>query len=198
MTSKKMFYLLLGLFVVSLGIGGAGGYFGNQLLTEKSNELIKLKLEDEFLVEQQLALAQGRRDVEEFKSIDGLARAIVPQDKDQAGTIREITLIAEESGVSIAGFSFPASSLGEKSAKSNSKSAPISQLAPVEGMKDVYEMTIGIRNSSPVSYDRLLTFLKNLENNRRTAQVASINITPNTSDRTMVDFNLDIRVYIRP
>lgn len=216
MNGKKVYFGMLGL-VSLLAIGGIMAVvLGNSMLKSKSNELVSLKLENRVLDEQQTALIQANKDIEKYAELEGITKSIVPQDKDQAKSVREIVKIAEESGIKIASLSFPSSNLGTavpkpvattptEGSSDTPKSAtpaapPVSQVKAVDGIQGLYQLEINLQSDTnyPVSYTSLINFLGNLEKNRRTAQVSQINIQPDPNDVGKLTFTLVINVFIKP
>ncbi len=177
-----------------------------------------LKVEDKVLEEQQSALNQANKDIVKYSELEKDAKTVVPQDKDQAKAVLEIIQIAKQSNIAIKSITFPSSNLGAKAApttnssdssdKSSSSSTPppppISQAKPVDGIKGVYSLEMNIvpdsDNGNVVSYYQFLDFLQRLENNRRTAQVTQIRITPKTSDKqsSIITFTLTINIFVKP
>lgn len=215
MNSKKVYFGLIGsigvLIICSLG----ALYLGNSILQKKSTKLVDLKLENRVLEEQQVALVQANKDIEKYSELENITKSIVPQDKDQAKSVREIIKLADESGVSIASVTFPTSSLGTAQPKPAAGAAdnkdgaaastapatpPVSQVKAVEGIKGVYQLEITIQSDStkPVTFVSLINFLGKLEQNRRTAQVSQINIQPKANDIQSLTFNIVINVFIKP
>lgn len=208
MNGKKVYYGLVGVIAV-LGIFVIGGvYLGNARLQQETKQLVELKLENKILDEQQTALVRANADIVKFSSLEKIAKSIVPQDKDQARVVREIVGLAGDSGIPIQSISFPSSNLGQTAASAGSsgasaasKSTPVpSQLKAVTGSKGLYQMEITIQSdtSKPVTYPQLINFLTELEQNRRTAQVTNINVTPNSKNRKLITFSLIVSVYIKP
>lgn len=222
MNSKRVYYLMIGGIVLLVGGLFTTVYFGNKLLSAKSQKLVSLKLDNRILDEQQTALTQANKDIEKYTELDKIAKTIVPQDKDQAQTVREIVKIADQSGVKLSAINFPSSTLGQPTPKTtttqddtstNKKNAndtptkpatpatpPVTQVKPVDGMPGVYVMEVTLQqdSSKPVPYSRFIDFLQRLEQNRRTAQVSSITVQPNVQDRTKLTFTLTVNVYIKP
>jgi hypothetical protein len=213
MNSKRVFFLMIGVCVLLsaavLGVVVAG----NNILKQQAEKLVDLKLEDRLLDEQQAALTKANQDILEYEELENIAKTVVPQDKDQARAVREIVALARESGISIATISFPSSNLGAKvapakpaaegEAPAKAAAVPtITQAKPVEGVPGVYalEMTITPNAERQVSYYQLLDFLEKLENNRRTAQVTSVKITPITDDgdNPYVSFSLTLNIFVKP
>lgn len=200
MNSKKMYFILLGLIIGITAAGSFGAYTGNALLQKKSDELAGLKLEQySNQIDQNIALRANEK-VEEYKDVIELVQTVIPQDKDQAQTIAEILQIANEAGVSLNGFTFTGSSLDAAQPKKLKEGTPkpISQLTPVTGLGGIYAMEVNTSSSSSVEFSNFIMFLQKLENNRRTAQVSSLSITPSAEIPDHVSFNLTLTLYIKP
>ncbi len=208
-TSKRAFFTLLG--VLALLIAGiiATTYLGLGLLAKKGDELTKLKEQQLIIKNREEALIGAKQDVEDYTELEKISKVIVPQEKDQARTVREIVAIARESGVSLTSITFPESTLGalKSSGSKKSSSSPKAtgdqsktQLTAVPGTKGLYAMDISVKSdsNSPVPYSRLITFLDKLEQNRRTAHVTNISILPFKDNRNLVTFTINLNVYIKP
>ncbi len=112
MTSKRYFFVLIGTLVLLLAIIIGGTVSGNIVLQKQSEKLLALKSENETIEMQQNALIQAKKYVERYSELDTIARSVVPQDKDQAKTVREIVKIAQENRIPIKSISFETSNLG--------------------------------------------------------------------------------------
>ena len=208
MNNKKVFIGMIGLTtLLSLAIIAVTVLSAN-MLKRHSTKLVELKLEDSLIGEQQTALLMAKKDIEKYKELGDIARAIVPQDKDQAKTVRDIVQIAKENNIVIETVTFPSSNLGDKrltapTGEQGEQSQPavvaptISQVKPVSGINGVFALQLDVSPSvaSPVSYNELINFLNRLENNRRTAQISRISITPKGNELT---FNLSINIFVKP
>lgn len=213
MNSKKFFFVMIGIIVLTASLTIGGIVLGGSMLKKKSAELVELKLQDQLIEAQETALNQAKKDVEKYQELNEIARAIVPQDKDQARTIREIIALAGQSRIQISSIDFPTSTLGNKrpvatapatSATEGAAAAPVvqpppSQLTPVKSINGVYEMEIslGISNKNS-TYLQLIGFLERLEQNRRTAQITNLTIQPNNTNRNLLNFNLTMKVFVKP
>lgn len=217
MTSKRFFFVMLGVIVLLTGLGTAGTVYGNVFLQRQTQEIISLKVESLALEEQQRSLIQAKKDVEKYAELESISKSIVPQEKDQARTVREIIRLADQSGVKISTITFPASSLGQAPAKPAAPTTPAeggtpapvqpkaattttTQVKPVDGIPGVFQMEINVQadSSQPVGYGNLLSFLSRLERNRRTSHVTNLTVTPSTENRNQVTFSLVINIYIKP
>jgi hypothetical protein len=205
MTSKRLFFILILVIVLLCGglIGGA--YLANSALQKYSDDIVKKRAQVTTYEQEQDSLAKAKKELEKYRSLSKVAQSIVPQDKDQAQTVREIVNIASARGIKLGTISFPSSTLGESSlpgaSPSSSKSkASLSQLTPVKDIPGVYDLQIVVTSdsSAPVSYNKFIDFLNALEHNRRTALVSSITITPDKVNRGNLTFSLTLDEYIKP
>jgi hypothetical protein len=190
--AKKVYVVLIGLIAFGLLAAVLGAYFGMNMLSSKGEEVRKARLNSLALEESERLLAKAKVDIEKYKELAEVARSVVPQDKDQAQTVREIINLANANGVPINQVVFPASSLGT--------GRPDTQLKPVPGIAGVYslELTVNSDTGSPVDFSQLVGFLSALENNRRTALVNEIVITPNDSQPGKITFTITLNEYIKP
>ncbi len=197
--NKKLSLILAGVASL-LGIGlFASVFFANKLLSTKSVELSKLKAQSQVTDELQISLRKNRADIAKYTSLNKIAKTVVPQDKNQAQTVSEIVKIANDSGITkLTSITFPASTLGGTGAAK--AQASLTQVTPVKGIAGVYLLPITITQDSnnTVRYAQFITFLQKLENNRRTAQVSSISITPDGKNPNNISFTLIVNEYIKP
>jgi len=203
MTAKKLYYLLLAaVFVLALGILGVG-YAADVVLTSRAAKLSKLKAESEATQSLQTLLQKNKADLVRYKELNEIAKAVVPQDKDQAQTVREVVKIAKESGISgLSSVTFPASTLGGATTgpTAPSTTAGLTQVTPVKGISGVYMLPITITVEQPhaVTYSQFTAFLQKLEQNRRTAQVSDISLKPDPLRLNSLSFSLVLNEYIKP
>jgi hypothetical protein len=199
MNSKKVFYGMVGVLALIVIAAVAGTVYGTGQLEKTGDTLLERKLEDAALNIDEESLTKAKRDVEQYKDLEQVARSIVPQEKDQARTVRELIAVADQSGIQIETIGFPSSELGVSESKKTGASN-ITQLTPVEGLSGVYAMPIDsqVNSTSPVPYATMIGFLERLENNRRTSHVTNLSITPSEENRDLVTFSLQINAYIKP
>lgn len=207
MSSKRLHLVLLaviGLLFVSL-VGGAYGV--NKMLGQEATKLTTLKAKSQALDQEQVGLIKAKKDVARYADLEKITQAIVPEDKSQAEAVRQIVNIAAANGVSLASISFPASTLGNNikpgattAPAANPKTKSLSQLQPVKNISGVYLLPITVTSDTnrPVEYAKFINFLKDLESNRRTAQVSSITLQPSVQNRNLLSFTLTLNNYIRP
>ncbi|HSX23487.1 MAG TPA: hypothetical protein VLE74_00070 [Candidatus Saccharimonadales bacterium] len=197
---------LMGILVIATVV------VGDIFLHKQSRKLVSLKLDNQVIEAQQTALVQAKKDVQKYQELETIAKQIVPQDKDQARTTREIVSLADQAGVKIASITFPASTLGQKVAPTAAAGAAttpapgaaatpsVTQVKPVDGINGLYQLDITVVSdtTAPVTYARLIDFLSRLEQNRRTSQVTQISIQPDSTNRSSLNFTLTITTYIKP
>jgi hypothetical protein len=206
MSAKHVFYLLSGILLVLFIAVIGGAYESNVLLTTQAKKLQHLKLQSQVYASESSAVVKAKADVTKYASLGNVARAIVPQDKDQAEAVREIVNIANTAGVSPNSVTFLASSLGTSlngaaaPTTGAATASPLSQLTPVKGIPGVYNLQITIQQDDkhPVAYTNFLDFLSKLELNRRTAQVVSIQLKPDPDVASELSFTLTVNEFIKP
>ncbi len=215
MSSKRLHLVLIASLVLLLAALIGGTYAASNLLTQKASNLTSLKAKSLALSEEEVSLAKAKKGIEQYADLTKIAQAVVPKDKSQAEAVREIVNIAEANGIKLSSISFPSSTLGSTAARPgaaatpaptsptaaiNSKADALSQLKPVVGIIGVYQLTISVNSdtTTPITYARFINFLRDLEHNRRTAQVSTISIQPNKENPGLLTFNLSLNEYIKP
>lgn len=201
MNAKRLHYVLLGTIGICVLVLFAGVYAANLLLKSQSARVEQAQLKNLVLEEKQRTVIKARADIAKYKDLAAIAKNIVPQDKDQAQTIREIVKIAEASGVKLGTITFPTSTLGGvKPGVKSSGNPALSQLKAVAGISGVYSLDITVESdaSSPSDYSKFIAFLDGLEHNRRTALVSGITLQPNSTDPSKLTFSLIVSEYIKP
>lgn len=198
MNSKRTYFVLLGVNCVLIFALLAGAYVANSLLVSRSKRLVEQRLQTSTLNAQATALGKAKQDVANYSELSNIAKSIVPQDKDQAQTVREIVNIAAKNGIKLGSITFPSSTLGQKATPGTTSS--ISQLAAVPGLSGVLSLQIVVQSdpNAPILYSKLLDFLDDLEHNRRTALVSDISLTPNSNNNNKLTFNLTLDEYLKP
>lgn len=191
--ARRLYFILSGLVGLACIVLLLGVYVANGLLSNKSKRIQDARLESALLDRKLQQVARARADITKYQDLATIAKDIVPQDKDQAQTVREITRLAESSNIKLGEISFPSSTLGDTK-------TPHSQLKAVTGIAGVYSLQITVVSDStaPVSYTDLLKFLDALEHNRRTALVDSISIEPESGKPDKLSFTIILNEYIKP
>jgi hypothetical protein len=194
MTAKRLYYLLLGAIALSIVALLASVYAANLVLEGQAKRVTDAKTKTQVMDEKQRQLTKARADIAKYQPLADIAKSIVPQDKDQSQTVREIVNLAAANGIKLGSITFPSSSLGGKGA------ADKSQLKAVKGISGVYtqDITVESDGSVPSSYGSFLNFLDALEHNRRTALVSGISLQPDAEDPSTLTFTLNLSEYIKP
>lgn len=214
MTPKKFYFVMIGVNALLLLLLVGGVIFGSMLITKQADKLTKAKVQSKVIEEQQIQLTRAKQDIEKYTELNEVTKSIVPQDKDQAKTVREITKLAEESGIVLKGIAFNSSSLGQTAPPRASsggaeggaaaqaapqQSTTLTQVKPVEGINGVFALEVIVTSleSEPVPYPNFIAFLEKLESNRRTAHVDNINVKP-SGGGSNVGFVLTLNAYVKP
>lgn len=205
LTSKQLFYIMMVCTVALIALAGLLTTTGISLLKKQGSTLTNLKREQLVIKKREMALDRAEADIIKYTELEKISKSVVPQEKDQARTVREIVAIADNTGVSLSSITFPESTLGAiktkgKKSTAGSTDPTKTQLTLVPGTKGLYALDITIQSdtNSPIPYNRLLSFLSKLEQNRRTAHVTNISIQPHKDNRNAVTFSINLNVYIKP
>lgn len=191
---NRLLLALIGLLII---VALLGTYEILGFLKTKSNILVGLKAQNQALQQEQTYLVSAKKEISRYSGLQQIAESIVPQDKDQAETVREIVNIAQTNGITLSGITFPSSSLGSTTGGKATSTLSLSQLTAVTGIPGVYVLPIEVDDSTNgVSYQSFYNFLSALEQNRRTSLVTSLSIQPVTGG--LITFSLTINEYIRP
>ena len=197
MKARQLYFVLLGCCVLALAALLGTAYGADQVLSRQAGKLSSLRADNDAATLQQAALTRDRQDIRKYSELNTIAASVVPQDKDQAEAVRQIVNIAGASGIpKLTSITFPSSTLG-----TSGSSSRLTQLTPVTGISGVYNLQITISLSgsgNSVPYDNFLQFLTGLEQNRRTAQVASITVSPDSKHPGNVSFTLVVNEFIKP
>jgi hypothetical protein len=201
MTARRLHFILIGVLCLSIVALLGFVYAANTLLVAQSKTITDAQLRSLVVEEKQRSITKAKTDIQKYSDLASIAKGIVPQDKDQAQTVREIVNIAEQNGIKLGTISFPSSTLG--SAKPGTKvvgNPALSQLSVVKGISGVYSLNITVESdaSSPASYTKFINFLDALEHNRRTALVNGITLQPTGTDPSKLTFSLILNEYIKP
>ncbi len=198
MNSKRVYYGIVGLIVLLCLSLIIGAKIAVGKLSVKSNKLVSLQLQQQSLEAEESQLAEAKAEIKKYQPLADIAKSIVPQDKNQAETVREIVNIAEQSGISLSSITFAKSDLGAPGQKPTNAELNLSQLTPVKGLSGVYQLPITINETQSVNYSQFLNFLNQLEHNRRTAQVTDVALQPDLQNPSQLSFTLSINEYIKP
>jgi hypothetical protein len=217
LTSKNLRLILIGSLVALTVAFFAITIFGLSVLSSKSQSLVNLKAQSQTAYAQLFNLVQSKKDVEKYAYFKTVAQTVIPNDKNQAQAVLEINQMANNSGIAIQSITFPASTLGlgvnalsstasaTNAAASTSAQSALTQAKPVPGTPGLYSLELTITPEAgkdvplaqQVTYPKMLDFLQRIENNRHTAQISQVSISP-ASDSTSLSFTLVINIFIKP
>ena len=219
MNSKRTFFLLLAVSALLICAILGAAYASKSILTSKSQELVSLKAKLQGYKAQEVGLVQAKKDIATYNSLFSIAKTVVPENKNQAQTVRQIVKLANDNSIVLGSVSFPSSTLGAGTAGSAAapnkptlgspvapkslnlgSSADLSQLSAVSGSPGVYVLQINVASDAnqPANFSQLINFLSSLENNRLTAEVTTVNIVPDSTSPNRFSFSLSLNSYIKP
>lgn len=187
MTPTRMNTLLKITLVVCIVVGIGVLYFANGKLTQVAQQTARLKA-DALIGQKQIETYQKTKtQVESLSYVDDLANRVLPPDKDQSAIVAEVSEFALRSGLTINQITFNDTAKSAKPAKGS-----------ITIPKGVNTVPVSLQFAAGAKYDKVLNFLKTLEDNRRKSQVTNISLTPDSKDRSRLSqvtiaFNLYFR-----
>jgi hypothetical protein len=218
MTAKRLRLALLGLLGLGILLFLIIASAGLSKLSAKSKDMVGLKQQSQLLDAQLDSLSGAKKQIQQYGYFKEVAKTVIPADKDQAKAILDISQFAAQTGFLIGGITFPTSTLAGQSTTSvpstttNAATATpsqiISQAKPVSGIPGLYsiDLTItpqtGCEIPSPlqITYPKMINFMRKIEQNRRTAQITQVIISPviNPQCQEQFNFTLTIAIFIKP
>ncbi|QQG51041.1 MAG: hypothetical protein HZB75_00835 [Candidatus Saccharibacteria bacterium] len=193
--SMLRLYLSLSLFAITLLAGGAL-YFINEQLRAYAGEVSKVTAEANSSQNNVQALQKVQEELEKNKEVKERARNIVADNQSyqyQNQIITDLNGYAKKAGVTITNIDFSAGSTATPTTPSTPKSGTTTTPAAPSGVKST-SASITLKN--PVSYTRLLRFIKSIEDNLTKMQISRVGLARGT-DNQITSEALSIEVYIR-
>ena len=198
--NSKLVNRLLMALIVLLAVGlGFGANNIVKLLGVQANVLVNSRAQYKALQSEQASLVVDKNAIAKYYSLEQIAKSIVPQDKDQAETVREIVNIANQNNIKLTAITSPLSSLGT-AVQAGGPTISLSQLTPVKNISGIYSLPITVEYSASagIPYNVFYNFLSALEQNRRTSQVTGLTIQPIPKSNGLINFTLTINEYVKP
>lgn len=183
MTAKRLrIVLIAAMIVVILAVGG-GFFFAHKSLLGYAKTISQLNA-DADTGDQSIATLRSLEEKldSEQDSIDA-AKSVISDSSSFATTVyQDINRIAGESGVTIASFEFVnSSSTTTPAAGQAAPTTPATTTTPAAPAattpSGVSQKAVTVTLASPVSYDKLMTFISKIEANDLKLQIASVKLT---------------------
>lgn len=188
MNSKRMFYVMIAVLVLTVVGTGVVYYFAVVNLSKTLVSVDEKEAEFSALSEEVQSFAVSKAEYTLLRSKLGDINQVLPPVKDQSVVIEQLKYIGRSSNMSITGFSFQGGQGGEAgpsafSLTQSSEIAGASYLATTIAQDDV-------------AYVDFVSFLNNVNNFRRPYRVTSIQVTPLDAKAERVSFSVDVEAFI--
>lgn len=214
MNFKRFHYAMIAGLFLSILLFVILAYELDGYTFSQANQASSLKAKLTGLTQEQTSLLIDKNEIKKYQNLYNIAQGIVPENKDQVQAVRQIVNLAAAYNVTIGSITFPTSTLGNapstggvlpkniSQSQVNASTNDLSQLTPVASIPGVYELPITVQSSTQLSqevtFSEFINFLSALEQNRLTALVSSINITPDSTNPNYFSFSLQINIYVKP
>lgn len=198
MTSKKFFYVLLGVLVVIVLVFGFGFRLGLNRINEEKSDIADVKARVAAIDEKLALTIATQTRLEQLSFVDTIAKEVLPQEKFQPELVSQLFNLAEENEINITSLTFTNQNITEKSGTLILPT--VTQAVQLKDAPGVYTVPVTINSNG--TYNDLINLLEDIETNRRKLQVQSIKITPLKSGsggltgRFTLVITLD--VYVKP
>ena len=192
-TTLRM-YLSFSLFAITL-VAGVALHFINEQLRTYAAEVSKVTAESNSSQNNVQALQKVQEELEKNKEVKERARNIVADNQSyqyQNQIITDLNDYAKKAGVTITNIDFSAGSTATPTTPTTPKSGTTAPATP-SGVKST-SASITLKN--PVSYTRLLRFIKSIEDNLTKMQISRVGLARG-ADNQITSEALSIEVYIR-
>ena len=186
MTAKRLrVVLMVAMLLVIVAVGG-GFYFAHKSLLGYAKAISQLNADADTGDQSIATLRSLEEKLDSEKQTIDIAQSVVSDSSSFATTVyQDINRIASESGVSIASFEFVNSDTSTSAPATTPQVAPTSpapaaaQSTPSTGAapSGVSQKSVTVTLASPVSYEKLMTFISKIEANELKLQIAKVNLT---------------------
>lgn len=180
MSASAFRFVLLGLIVVTLGLGVAAGYLGLNMLHNQVAETTKVKIDTDVNVEARLSAEQAQRrlDEPEVAKLSEFLIKVIPEDSYRNQFLADVNKYAAESGIPLTSLSY--------AEDAGAPAIPGTVPVPIQ-------LTLG----GDIPYSNFISFVKKLESNLQHIQVLNLAMQPLESDRSILgSASLTIALYV--
>lgn len=192
MKTKQFFYLMILIMISGFGVVVGAFYWGNQQLEKEASIVANLQTDRDIARDKIIALQKAKQNTDLSSEAERLLSVLLPTTKKQETLVADVIYTASaEAGI-------PANSL---TSLSFSSSDDPSELSGTETYTEVpgvlsYPFNLNLQN---ISYDTLLKFLQEVENNGRLVQVDNLQISPDKANPGEIsNVLLSMRAFLKP
>jgi hypothetical protein len=193
MSPKRFFFVMVGIFILSLLASGAGFYWGDQQLRAKARTVSELLAERDAQTDKINKLEASKSSTQNTQELlNDLISSLLPQQKDQDNLVANIIYTATKT----AGVS--ASQITNISFSATGAPTPLSgttQSKDVQGVY-VYPFTLQLKD---ISYNTMLRLFAAFESNQRIIQADQVQIAPDKSHPGSISsLSLSLKTFVQP
>lgn len=197
---------LLGAIALLILATGAGFYLLSGMLRAKAIEVNRAQIDAELSSNETIRLQKLQSELDRYKDVIPRAKELVASSKDfkyQDQVIRDITTLANRSGITITGYTFTDGSGGPASGAAASPAPAAggpagSAAGGAAASPAAKKVTMTITMKSPIAYDSYLLFLRRIELNVMRLQVTGINLSPDPGNKAnIINPSVGIVIFVK-
>lgn len=203
--NKKFYFILSGLLLASILGLFVTLYFASGFLSKISNEISITKAEVDASKTQLDNLKNAGVKLRKYPDLSTFINIALPRDIPYAQNTK-IKEIASKSGISANSITVGDSSSSSQSGGSSSgqPSQPQTNTGPCKQPLSTYKhvsgvcvKSINIQFKEPITYEKLIDFLKNIETDPVIMQVSNISIGPSDKANTIMVSTMEVSFFSR-
>ncbi len=189
---KHFFFFMIAVIILSFGGIIGAFYWGNKQLVNKGNILSELKTDSDIAESKIVALRKVQHSSQLSESAESLLSTLLPNQKQQEKLVADILYTASsEAGI-------PIENIGSITFTGGGEPSDLSGTEESDDIPGVYTYPFSM-SVSHISYDTLLSLLKEIENNGRLVQVDSLQISPDKLNVGQIsDVSLSLKAFLKP
>lgn len=169
---KQFFYVMIAVTILSFGGIAGAFYWGDTQLKNKADTVSNLKTDYDIVQAKLAALSKAKQSTSLSTNAESLLDTLLPKEKQQEKLVVDILYTATaEAGI-------PQANIGALTFAGDGETSDLSGTEQSKDVPGVYTYPFSI-SVQEISFDQLLLFLKEIENNGRLVQVEDLQITPN-------------------
>jgi Tfp pilus assembly protein PilO len=184
MKAQQFFYGSLGALAFVILGGGAGDYYANLALRNKTIDLQQQLSTQEVLDDQLNELIGLKKTYQKLLPVVPQIDAALPRSKQQSEIALQLQQLAASAGMSLPSLTFAGSSTLPTATSQTVRSG------------NVLALPISFQLSG--TYGQLQAFLTGLENLKRYTGVTNLSINHKDNKTQTLNFDLNINVYVKP
>jgi Tfp pilus assembly protein PilO len=183
MKAKTLFFVMIGLLILAVGVGGASYTFLSRQLKEKVGVIAEREVDIRITEAREENMRSLSIRLNELTPVRAAIKEILPKEKNQSVIVAQLVTIGRSNAIRFASINFK---------PSPSLPSPNSQLGPSSLSSRVSSVAVTLQ-SEATTYGRIKGFLADIKALQRHVSLKTLSIT--RGDGSELTFSADIEVH---